>query len=408
MIRNKRRTFVGVLVLGALLGAMNGYGVKSPGFRSAGEILENLSSKGDLVEARFAQEDIPLDPRAEIWTSCPEHTLELVSQQTVPPKSERPRRLSLRVRAMYNSKDVGLWLSWDDASKNDLVASSESFQDAVAVEFPTRFDGSSALPYIGMGNKGRPVNVWQWKATWQLDVDKGYQGVEKVFPGMVPGAIKFNFRAGEDAGSSLSQQKKRSPVENLLAEGFGTITTIDSKGLSGKGVWDGKRWFVVLKRGLKGTKQGEPSFDGFTPIAFAVWDGGAAERNGSKVITRWRFLRLKKQVAFSSLASLETRPIGGADLKKGKDLIGTLRCFQCHVIAGFSDAQTMAGPDLSHAGIIHRPEYLIESIKSPSAVIVPYPGYSGEQDDSTMPVYDAQTLPEQDYKHIAAYLGSLE
>lgn len=401
-------SLISAMVISWAAGQAWGAAVTDP---SAGpeERLRELASGGDLLEAKLLSGEIPVDPAAAAWKNVDERELVLVHQTSIAPKGKNPRKLKLRVRAAHNQRDLGLWLSWEDAARNDQVTLTEAFGDAVAVEFPSVFKGAAALPYIGMGSKDRPVNVWQWKASWQLDIDKGFQGVDKAYKGRVPGAIPLDFRTGETAGASVAQSKKHGPVENLLAEGFGTITSIDAKGITGKGVWDGKRWTVVLRRSLKGTAPGEPSFAGVTPVSFAVWEGGQGERNGTKAITRWRFLKLERRgIPAALLADLESRPIAGADPGKGKVLIQTLRCFQCHVIPGFSDAPSMAGPDLTNAGVIHRPEYLLESIREPSAVVLSFPGYSGEGGESTMPKYDAETLPAADYKHIAAYLGSLE
>jgi hypothetical protein len=77
------------------------------------------------------------------------------------------------------------------------------------------------------------------------------------------------------------------------------------------------------------------------------------------------------------------------------------------------------GPDLSHAGAIHRPEYLLESIIKPNAIIVPAPGYFDPASGlSTMPSFyniradeddpDSELIvTDDDFRDMASYLWSL-
>jgi mono/diheme cytochrome c family protein len=188
-------------------------------------------------------------------------------------------------------------------------------------------------------------------------------------------------------------------VENLMAEGFGTLTSVPSSKLTGKGIWENSRWQVVIK-GPRGKMN-------LVPISFAVWDGSGRERNGMKGLTRWRFLRFEgESVSSASLQSLIIGPIPGADPKRGRQLVADMGCVACHNLPG-SPAYNDVGPDLTHAGAIHRPEYLLESIKDPNAVIVPAPGYYDPATwTSTMPSFGDQ-IPEQDYSDIVEYLRGL-
>jgi mono/diheme cytochrome c family protein len=82
-------------------------------------------------------------------------------------------------------------------------------------------------------------------------------------------------------------------------------------------------------------------------------------------------------------------------------------CVACHNLPG-SPALNDVGPDLIHAGSIHRPEYLLESIKDPNAVIVPAPGYYDPKTwTSTMPSFGDQ-VSEKDYLDVVEYLRSLQ
>lgn len=376
----------------------------------AKQLLSQLGGSGDLIVAKKIKEDIPLDPNSPLWKEATDYSIPLVSQFSVAPRSPTFKRNQLSVRALYNKKEMGLLLSWEDATKNDKLAGAGMFQDAVGAAFPVNFGTGIPLPYIGMGNTGRPVNIWQWNASWQADIDQGYQGVEQAHPGMVPDNAPQSFRTGEMAGSPLSKEKKMSPVGNLLAEGFGTLSPASSQALNGKGTWQEGRWSVVIKRPLK-VDSGEGfslKDQGMVPIVFAIWDGELKERNGIKDVTRWRFLHFGEEpVPVAYLNSLAINPLAGPDLSRGKQLLTDLGCIACHNLPDHQAAVEL-GPDLTHAGAIHRPEYLRESIQDPNAVLVPRPGYyDPKAKTSLMPSY-SESISPTDLNYLVEYLRSLQ
>lgn len=408
--------FICAVMMAGLFGMdVLGFGGKRPeADPKSTAILKQLEAAGELIVAGRAEDSIPLDPSSPMWKKAKKYVIPLVSQATVTPRPAKVRRLKLNVRALYTDKMLGLHLSWADRSKDENVTKPEYFRDAVAVEFPLKLDNPAQLPYIGMGNKGRPVNVWQWKASWQADIDRGFQGVTAANPNRVPVKTPEHFRIGADAGSPFSQTKRKSSVENILAEGFGTVTSIPPGSLRGKGIWKKGQWQVVITRELEVDDGQGVSFEdddtGMTSIAFAVWNGKSEERNGSKVITRWRFLTYgEAAVPLAQLKKLTIGSVPGASAKRGKAIVKKLQCRLCHYLPGSDSPPSNPGPDLNLAGAIHRQEYLLESLKKPSAVIVPAPGYySVEQFTSNMPGYDEQTLAASDYKHVVEYMRTLK
>jgi complex iron-sulfur molybdoenzyme family reductase subunit gamma len=87
-------------------------------------------------------------------------------------------------------------------------------------------------------------------------------------------------------------------VENAVAQGQGTLTTqpgIDDS-VDGDGQWLDGRWSVVLLRDLSKPASGDvlPRPGEALSVAFAVWDGSAGDRNGSKSVTIWHQLELEQ------------------------------------------------------------------------------------------------------------------
>lgn len=97
------------------------------------------------------------------------------------------------------------------------------------------------------------------------------------------------------------------------------------------------------------------------------------------------------------------------ELKAGADLFSKNGCVACHATQG---TQTLVGPSL--AGLSDRAgqrkpgmsaeDYIIESIRNPSAFIVP--GFPGPP--SPMPPFGPQQISDQDLQQLIAYLMSLK
>jgi hypothetical protein len=343
---------------------------------------------------------------------------------------------SVKVQALYNNEELALRLEWSDPEPTRVEDKPQSFKDAVAVEFPLRYGHGIRLPYMGMGQKGAPVNIWQWKASWQKDVSQGYQGVEKTYPNMAVDAYPFShaptgrhggnakvptvkqdrlFLAGWEAGSPLSDPTKQGTVESLVAEGFGTLTSLGRGDVQGKGIWRAGKWRVILKRPLRGGEgRGGVQFDpiqGLVPVAIAVWDGRFGQRDGQKGLSSWHFLLFEQaSPAKSYVEELSwDPPIQGNPMEGRQWMIEMLECDQCHNFPGARiEKMGDVGPDLTYIGAMQRPDYLLESLKDPNAVIVPNHRYTDSiTHKSKMPLYDADTVPEKVYYDMVEFMRTL-
>ena len=95
------------------------------------------------------------------------------------------------------------------------------------------------------------------------------------------------------AGNAMAERKRTSPVEELVAEGFGTITSQAEQRAEGFGVYSGGRWEVVLIVPMAG-KENQVSLHpgGHTSVAVAVWNGGKGDRGARKQFAYWSGLEL--------------------------------------------------------------------------------------------------------------------
>ncbi|MEK7468624.1 MAG: ethylbenzene dehydrogenase-related protein [Planctomycetota bacterium] len=266
-----------------------------------------LPAGSELVAAKVSA--LPKDPADAAWDSIPAVDVPLMllfSRITAP-------RL-LRVRAAHDGKAVAFQLSWQDSADNNVPLRAEDFRDAAALMFALK---GMDTP-VTMGSKDQPVNVWSWKADWQIDLEK-WKDVETIHPGMAVEMYPFEkgdkttenkgnrpsgmpdhdpaYQSGRAAGNPFSEPGRKSPVEDAVAAGFGTLTSLksDKQSVAGKGVWKDGRWAIQMSRSLASPDECCIALKAGTevPLAFAVWDGAAGDRAGQKSVTTWYRLVLK-------------------------------------------------------------------------------------------------------------------
>ena len=99
------------------------------------------------------------------------------------------------------------------------------------------------------------------------------------------------------AGNIVADPTRRSPVEDLTASGFGTLRArprieqnVDAQGLFSTGSYS-----VQFVRPLRSASPEAVSLSAgsLAPVAFAVWNGSAGDRDGKKSVTIWQELFLE-------------------------------------------------------------------------------------------------------------------
>lgn len=255
---------------------------------------------------------VPEAPDDAAWDGADVLPVPMAPQAVVKPRLYEAGVDAITVRALYDADHLALLFEWDDARTDAELASVADFRDAVAVEFPA--DPATGIPYFAMGEPGKPVTIYQWKADWQFGMD---HDVTQRHPDMIADWYPYSGRpageiAGLDdyaedriyltaaaAGNSLSDTglQARTPVEKLQAEGFGTLTPVDASAQDGigNGAAANGRWRVVIT-----VPRQQPGFTfapGMTvPMAFAVWDGAKLHRGGEKAVSTWYFTSLEQPV----------------------------------------------------------------------------------------------------------------
>ncbi len=259
---------------------------------------EQKSSSGTVVRAARVARAPVVDPSASVWEATPETVLPLLAQRVAPPVLDTLGVAEIRVRALHDGRRLAIRVRWEDATVDDLDGVGR-YHDAVAMMLPT---SSGAAPAITMGAVGSPVQIVQWRATWERDL-AGKTGVDQIYPRVVhdvmpddvlPERSAALYWVGRAAGNPLSQVERTSPVEQVVAEGFGTTTHASRQDVVGRGINDGSTWTVVLGCPLERAGIGEALTPGSTwPVAFAVWLGDQSNRGGRKHYVDWAQLSLE-------------------------------------------------------------------------------------------------------------------
>lgn len=256
------------------------------------EVNDILVPEDGTITVARRNGDLPLDPAHPEW--------ERVESVRVPlnPLWPEPYPINgVAVRALHNGKQLAVLLQWRDEIFDGAPVRVEDFQDAAAMQFSL----TGRFPFLGMGDPLNPVNVWQWKAGWQQDVDGERPDVDTVHPAMhvdvyTDPQMHALYRTAATAGNLLAAQDLKTPIEDANAAGFGSMTTQlpAAQNVRGKGIWRDNFWSLLFVRDLKSKDKGDAQFSPGTPVpvAFAVWNGAQRDRNGRKVVSNWLRLSL--------------------------------------------------------------------------------------------------------------------
>ena len=245
---------------------------------------------------------LPLRPTDSLWDSAPEHLGKLLPQDLVEPRQLTPTTPEVRVRSVASGSDVAFRLEWIDATQSDLPGPSK-FLDGCAVQIPKAIEPDPPDPQ--MGQTGRPVEISFWRADWQASVNGRKDTIREIYPNAAIDHYPFQAKSLEPDSAAQKEMAARyapsqavgnrragpreSPVEEMIAEGPGTLSPKpDGKG-RGTGVRTKDGWAVVIARKMP---------EGLAPntrtqIAVAIWDGSKNEVGARKMRTGWIPLALR-------------------------------------------------------------------------------------------------------------------
>ncbi|MBL3574958.1 dimethylsulfide dehydrogenase [Rhodovulum sulfidophilum] len=205
----------------------------------------------------------PNDPDDIIWARVPEFRVEMVMAPPVHPsvglryRDEYPEQ-DLVVQLARTSERFYVRLRWVDPT-HDTSTLRDRFRDGAAIEFS---ESDDSVSYMMGTDAESPVNIWYWHP----DGDR---------------------------------------VESLAAGSPGSLTRLDRQPVTGASEYraghgpDDSQWIVVMSRPLASEGDHQVSFERDTiPVAFALWQGADAQRDGLKLVSlNWIFARMTPDAA---------------------------------------------------------------------------------------------------------------
>ncbi len=278
----------------------------------------------DWIDAEYklksypTQQDVnPKELNAEFWSKIEALKLPVSPQTLAYPTLQIPSIEYLTVKSVYRPKEVAFLIEWNDSSKSNEV-DVVKFCDQFAVEFPLN---PKDIPSYMMGNKDGMVHIVHWKAIWQEDCEKGFQDVQVKYPNMwvdvYPGLESYLDRSkriyaqditaemivethatdnmpGTYSNNPMSQIKRKYPVEEANAEGFGTLATQETQQAKAWAEWKDGKWKLCVVVPVNTGNRYKATFTDRTKVAFALWDGGFQNIGGRKHFIPWVDLLIQK------------------------------------------------------------------------------------------------------------------
>jgi hypothetical protein len=247
------------------------------------------------VQAVF-EKALPSGIDDKVWERVPLHTATLLLQDIVEPRLMEASTSSVRVQSVTDGRNIVFRLRWDDKTLDDTPMPGR-FGDAVAVQLPA--STTADVPAPQMGEDGRPVEITYWSAIFQAVVDGRKDDIYAIFPRAKVDHYPFeaaSLKPGSAAQQAMAKRyaparalanpmagPRTVPVQDLLAEGPGTIRPADNTVSTGGGKHAADGWTVILTRPLP--HDARPG--GRTQVAFAVWEGSRQEVGSRKMRTAW-------------------------------------------------------------------------------------------------------------------------
>jgi DMSO reductase family type II enzyme heme b subunit len=251
-------------------------------------------SQTPLTVARVTGSGPITEPTAAVWRQARPVKVAMLPQTATPPNHAEPAVKELTVRAVHNGGWIAFLLEWPDTSRSDVVIL-DNFGDQIAVQLPVDIRATPPSPM--MGNPGGRVNIMQWRAAFQRDLDAGPPTVRGLYPNAWADVYPDQVLSASDAlpySGALGVENpisrgRASPVLDQMAEGWGTMTVKPDQHALGKGVWTKGVWRVVITRPMVSDDANAPRLAAGdrTVAGFAIWEGGHREVGARKGWAPW-------------------------------------------------------------------------------------------------------------------------
>ena len=247
------------------------------------------------VKAVF-EKTLPSAVEDQSWQNVPVHHAKLLLQDVVEPRLMQSSTAFVDVQSVTDGQKIIFRLKWSDPTMNDMPGPGQ-FGDAVAVQLPAVT--APDVPAPQMGENGKLVEITYWSAIFQAVVNGRKDDIHAIYPHARVDHYPFEaapLKPGSPAQQEMAKRyaparslenpmagPRTEPVQDLVAEGPGTLRPAEKSLSTGSGKHDQSGWTVMLIRPLPNGAQ----LGGRTQVAFAVWEGSHEEVGARKMRTAW-------------------------------------------------------------------------------------------------------------------------
>ena len=369
-----------------------------------GLVLVEASAQEQINAMKVPGNISKIGPLSKAWLSS-EYTDVILYPHTIIKKTnisgEDIKAKKVRIKALYDGKNISLLLEWKDDTKNiQEGCCSKKHADGFALQFPVVYSDITKLPYINMGSQDRAVIVHLKKATEQ-NRDVYFQSLQEYF---------------DTYHKPIQDQSKTDYGRIFIAQGYRFVNEIKDNNTSGMMdmIYKNGTWKATLSRPLMAEYLDLEN--GAFPVSIVIWDGNLSNPERMEHISSWIGVKLfGKSGGNELLDTLKSQAKG--DFDNGKKL-AMENCVACHNFAESVIAPADMAPNLSNIGGYSTAQYIMESIIDPSVVITPgydpniksdFPWYNLDEAGnylSTMPSYD--WMDDKSIEDLVAYLKTLK
>jgi len=253
-----------------------------------------VDAQAPIVAGRVPGSGPIVDPASPVWRDARPVKVTMLPQTVTLPHKPDPAVRELSVRAVHNGGWMAFRIEWRDPTESTKIIL-DNFGDQVAVQLPI---DPKTTPSPMMGNPGGRVNIMQWRAAFQKDIDDGHAPtIQELYPNAwsdfypddVLGATDARPYTGALGVENPISRGRASPVLDQMAEGWGSMTVKPDQHALGKGVWTDGAWRVVITRPMVSDDANAPRLvpGDRTVASFAVWEGGNREVGARKAWAPW-------------------------------------------------------------------------------------------------------------------------
>ncbi|VAX30798.1 hypothetical protein MNBD_NITROSPIRAE01-1795 [hydrothermal vent metagenome] len=255
---------------------------------------------GFVIKSKFIEEGgLPSAPEDEAWNILEPQYVAMASQIIQPPRHFIRTIDDIRVRSLFNDKDIVFLLEWDDRTESHRDANGEATYD---------FKRLSSLAFPA-------INTTQY--THENDREKGpLKGVNPEPEGVYNDGIALQFpqvwetlgaplkpyfiHGDEKHGVDLWKWQSDGTVEEIAGHGIDALEVREDQNLKiVYSKWADGRWQLILKRALL-TEDKEKSAQLVSgkniPMTFFAWDGDAGETGGRMALSTFYYLMMEPPV----------------------------------------------------------------------------------------------------------------